>query len=82
MGLRLRSAAPGTLFCIGATVLLALASFNTPLIKSQYFLTASYVSGDYEGSMKIGTLGYCLTFEGIQTCVGPKVGYKFGQSTS
>lgn len=81
MGIPFRSATPGTLLCLGATVLLAIVSFNTPLIKSQYFLTASYSSGEYDGTINLGTLGYCLTFQGSQTCVGPKVGYEFSEST-
>ena len=80
MGVRLRSATPGTLLCLACTVLLAVVSFNTPLLKSLYFLSASYSSGQYSGTLHLGTLGYCLTFQGSETCQGPQVGYEFSES--
>lgn len=81
MGVRYRSATPGTLLCLAATILLAIVSFNTPLLKSLYFLSASYSSGQYAGTLKLGTLGYCLDENGSETCVGPTVGYEFSEST-
>ncbi len=80
MGVRYRSATPGTLLCLVATALLAVVSFNTPLIKSLYFLSATYSSGEYSGTIKLGTLGYCLTTGGTTTCTGPTVGYEFSES--
>lgn len=80
MGVRLRSATPGTLLCLAATILLAIVSFNTPLLKSLYFLSATYSSGQYAGTIQLGTLGYCLNYQGTQTCTGPTVGYSFSQS--
>ena len=82
MGVRYRSATPGTLISLIAVALLAVVSFNTPLIKSLYFLSATYESGNYAGTIHLGTLGYCLTFHGQTTCTGPKVGYEFSESTS
>lgn len=79
MGFRTRSATPGTLLCLTATALLAVVSFNTPLLKSLYFLEATYASGQYAGTMRLGTLGYCVDFQGTESCVGPTVGYQFGE---
>lgn len=45
MGYRARSATPGTVLCLIATVLLAIVSFNTPLLKSLNFLEATYTVG-------------------------------------
>jgi hypothetical protein len=81
MGVRYRSATPGTLLCLAATILLVIVSFNTPLLKSLYFLSASYSSGQYAGTLKLGTLGYCLDENGSETCVGPTVGYEFSESS-
>jgi hypothetical protein len=82
MTVRYRSATPGTLLCLAATILLAIVSFNTPLLKSLYFLSATYSSGDYAGTLNLGTLGYCLTYQGTETCVGPTVGYEFSEDPS
>lgn len=81
MGVRYRSATPGTLLSLIATVLLALVSFNTPLLKSIYFLQANFSSGQYAGTLRLGTLGYCLDAGGGEQCTGPTVGYSFGQSS-
>jgi hypothetical protein len=75
MGFRARSATPGTLLCLVATALLAIVSFNTPLLKSLYFLEARFDSGQYSGVLHLGTLGYCLN----DVCVGPQVGYEFSE---
>ncbi|WVQ99916.1 hypothetical protein IAU59_007059 [Kwoniella sp. CBS 9459] len=78
MAVRYRNATPGTLMCLIATALLAVVSFNVPLLKSLKFLHASYSSGDYSGTLDLGTLGYCRTLaSGGETCVGPQVGYEF-----
>lgn len=72
---------PAILVSIIPLVFLALVSFNTPLLKSLYFLKA-----DYSGfSATFGTLGYCTTGGNAVTngtadasgCVGPTVGYSF-----
>ncbi len=81
MGVRYRSATPGTLLCLITTALLAVVSFNTPLIKSLYFLSATYSSGSDVGTLYLGTLGYCLTTGAKMTCTGPKVGYEFSEFT-
>ena len=80
MGFRTRSATPGTLLCLVATILLAVVSFNTPLLKSLYFLEARFSSGQYAGTLRLGTLGYCLNVQGSESCVGPTVGYNFSRS--
>lgn len=80
MGVRYRSATPGTLLSLVATVLLALVSFNTPLLKSIYFLEANFSSGQYAGTLRLGTLGYCLDTGSGEQCNGPRVGYSFGTS--
>ncbi|WVQ81928.1 hypothetical protein IAT38_004055 [Cryptococcus sp. DSM 104549] len=77
MGLRFRNATPGTLLCLASTILLAIVSFNTPLLKGMYFLSASYSSGSLEGELKLGTLGFCHTLNGATNCTGPQVGYEF-----
>lgn len=71
-----RSVVPGLLLIIAAVVLLALVSFNTPLLKQLYFLDAKFE--DYD--LKLGTLGYCLDANGKVSCQGPQVGYEFGTS--
>lgn len=73
------SGLPGCLLILGACVILALVSFNTPLLKTFYFLEANFANGDYAGSLRLGTLGYCLTQSGSENCVGPQVGYNFGE---
>jgi len=61
-----------------ATVLLALVSFNVPLLKSLYFFEANFSNGEYAGRLRLGALGYCLSTGGKETCVGPKIGYNLG----
>ncbi|WRT68337.1 uncharacterized protein IL334_005313 [Kwoniella shivajii] len=77
MAIRFRNATPGTLACLIATALLAVVSFNTPMLKSLNFLSASYSSGQYSGTLTLGTLGFCHTLSGTETCTGPQVGYEF-----
>lgn len=79
MALRFRNATPGTILCLAATILLAIVSFNTPLLKSLYFLSATFSSGSYEGTMQLGTLGFCVTLNDATNCTGPTVGYEFGE---
>ena len=80
MAIRFRGATPGTLLCLAATIILAIVSFNTPLLKTLYFLQANYSSGQYAGTLQLGTLGFCLNFQGTQNCTGPTVGYEFSKS--
>lgn len=80
MVFRPRQATSGTILCLASAILLALVSFNTPLLKSMYFLEARYSTGQYAGVMRLGTLGYCLELNGATTCVGPTVGYNFSES--
>nr|VWO96725.1 Rim9 protein [Ganoderma boninense] len=75
MGL-LRPATPGFLVTLAATILLAVVSFNVPIIKSIYFLKATITESDQTGIITLGTLGYCLDLNGNQTCSKPAVGYK------
>nr|XP_019011390.1 uncharacterized protein I206_03490 [Kwoniella pini CBS 10737]OCF50171.1 hypothetical protein I206_03490 [Kwoniella pini CBS 10737] len=77
MAIRFRNATPGTLVCLIAAALLAVVSFNTPLLKSLNFLKATYSSGQYSGEITLGTLGFCHTLDGTSTCTGPQVGYEF-----
>ncbi|KIR99659.1 hypothetical protein L804_03291 [Cryptococcus deuterogattii 2001/935-1] len=81
MAVRFRNATPGTILCLAATVLLAIVSFNTPLLKSLYFLSVTVSSGSYEGTMKLGTLGFCVALNGETNCTGPTVGYEFNPNT-
>lgn len=78
MGL-LRPATPGFLVTLVATILLAVVSFNVPIIKSIYFLKATITESGQTGIITLGTLGYCLDLNGAQTCSKPTVGYKIGE---
>ncbi|KAI0778309.1 SUR7/PalI family-domain-containing protein [Trametes elegans] len=75
MGL-LRPATPGFLVTLIATALLAVVSFNVPILKSVYFLKASVAIGGSTESVVFGTLGYCLTLPNGTTCSKPSVGYQ------
>ncbi|WWC90795.1 uncharacterized protein L201_005732 [Kwoniella dendrophila CBS 6074] len=77
MGVRYRNATPGTIAVLAATALLAVVSFNTPLLKSLNFLKATFSSGQYSGEITLGTLGFCHTLDGTSSCTGPRVGYEF-----
>ncbi|KAJ9094204.1 hypothetical protein QFC20_006937, partial [Naganishia adeliensis] len=77
---------PAIVVSVIPLVLLALVSFNTPLLKSLYFLKANYAGF----SATFGTLGYCTTGGNAVTngttvdangCVGPTVGYTFDPDT-
>ncbi|KLO06783.1 pali-domain-containing protein [Schizopora paradoxa] len=72
-----RPATPGFLVTLIATILLAIVSFNAPIIKSQYFLRASLSVENINGSLDLGTLGYCLNLSNGTTCTKPAVGYEF-----
>ena len=78
MGL-LRPATPGFLVTLVATILLAVVSFNVPIIKSIFFLKATITESGQTGIITLGTLGYCLELNGNQTCSKPTVGYKIGK---
>jgi hypothetical protein len=71
---------PGHLLYLTAAIFLALVSFNTPLLKSFYFLKATYSQGANAGDVSFGTLGYCFNRSGGEVCTGPKIGYEIGQS--
>ncbi|KAI0735045.1 SUR7/PalI family-domain-containing protein [Earliella scabrosa] len=75
MGL-LRPATPGFLVTLIATILLAVVSFNVPILKSIYFLKASVRNDQVDVSVTFGTLGYCLDTGNNQTCSKPTVGYE------
>jgi hypothetical protein len=74
----MRAATPGTILILAATILLVLVTCSTPVIKSIAFLEATIGgSGSESGDViKLGCLGYCLN----DTCVGPTIGYTFGES--
>ena len=72
-----RPATPGFLATLVATGLLAAVSFGVPWIKSVYFLKAT-VTG-FDGSLTLGTLGYCLDNAGKLSCSKPSVGYEIGE---
>ncbi|KAI0375123.1 pali-domain-containing protein [Pilatotrama ljubarskyi] len=72
----LRPATPGFLVTLIATALLAVVSFNVPILKSIYFLKASVNVGGSTESVTFGTLGYCLTLPSGTTCSKPSVGYQ------
>jgi hypothetical protein len=67
---------PGHLLYLTAAIFLALVSFNTPLLKSFYFLKATYSQGANAGDVSFGTLGYCLNRSGGEVCTGPQIGYE------
>jgi hypothetical protein len=69
---------PAYLLYLTATVFLALAALNTPLLKSFYFLKATYTTGANAGEVSFGTLGYCFNRAGSEICTGPKIGYQIG----
>ncbi|KAL7417568.1 SUR7/PalI family-domain-containing protein [Mrakia frigida] len=71
----MKPATPGTILTAASTVLLALASFSTPLLKSLYFFKASFSSSSISGVLTLGTLGFCLVQDGTTTCSSPSVGY-------
>ena len=83
---KMKETIPGIVLSVIPVVLLAIVSFNTPLIKSLFFLKAEY-SG-FEATF--GTLGYCTTGGAAVTngsavdangCVGPTIGYTFDPDT-
>ena len=78
MGL-IRPATPGFLVTLIATILLAVVSFNVPILKSIYFLKASVRNDQVDVSVTFGTLGYCLDTGNNQTCSKPTVGYELGE---
>jgi len=75
----LRPATPGFIVTFVATILLAVVSFSTPLIKSVYFLKASLSVENIDGTVEFGTLGYCVTMSGLTTCSSATVGYEFSE---
>lgn len=77
-----RPATPGFLVTLTATVLLAVVSFNVPLLKSVFFLKASLTVENITGNITLGTLGYCIELSNGTTCTSPSVGYEFGMHIS
>ncbi|EJF66811.1 pali-domain-containing protein [Dichomitus squalens LYAD-421 SS1] len=72
----IRPATPGFLVTLIATALLAVVSFNVPILKSIFFLKATITESGQTGTITLGTLGYCLDLNGNQTCSKPSVGYQ------
>jgi hypothetical protein len=70
---------PGHLLYLTSAIFLVLVSFNTPLLKSFYFLKATYSQGANAGDVSFGTLGYCFNRSGGEVCTGPQVGYEIGE---
>jgi len=75
----LRPATPGFLVTLTATILLALVTFGVPINKSVFFLKASLTVENIDGSILLGTLGYCLELNNGTSCTKPAVGYSFGK---
>lgn len=71
---------PGHILYLTTAIFLALVAFNTPLLKSFYFLRATYTVGQNSGEVSFGTLGYCVLRTGGEVCTGPKIGYELGKS--
>ena len=75
-----KPATPGFVVTLIATILLALVSFNVPVIKSISFLEASLTVDNVNGTISLGTLGYCIELSSNgTTCSSPSVGYEFGE---
>ncbi|CDZ96749.1 Actin cortical patch SUR7/pH-response regulator PalI [Phaffia rhodozyma] len=68
-------ATPGTVLTLAATILLALASFCTPLIKSLYLFKATLDNDDFTGTLTLGTLGYCIEQTSSTNCSSAGFGY-------
>ena len=73
-----RPATPGFLVTLIATILLAVVSFNVPILKSIFFLKASITIDNFHGTITLGTLGYCPELNNGTTCSKPSIGYQFG----
>ncbi|KAI5122359.1 hypothetical protein M0805_004117 [Coniferiporia weirii] len=74
----LRPATPGFIVTLIATILLAIVTFNVPFIKSVYFLQASLTVDNVNGTITLGTLGYCIDLStNGTTCSKASVGYEF-----
>lgn len=54
-------------------------SFNVPYFKTIYFLRATYNSSGQSGYITLGTLGYCLSVNGNESCTKPSIGYEFSE---
>ena len=64
-------------FTIVAIILLIVVTF---CVKSVFFFKASITEGKFNGSIKFGTLGYCVELaNGTTTCSTPSVGYNPGK---
>ena len=68
-----------------ATGFLAVVVFGVPYIKQIFFLRASFGEGDFNGSVILGTLGFCLEFFNVTSngtelaCSQPAIIYQPGQ---
>ncbi|KAG9042493.1 hypothetical protein FS837_010808 [Tulasnella sp. UAMH 9824] len=76
-----RPATGGFLTTLTATILLVVVSFNVPYFKTIYFLRATYNSSGQSGYITLGTLGYCLSVNGNESCTKPSIGYEFNPNT-
>lgn len=75
----IRPATVGTVFTLAASILLALASFSTPLLKSITLFRADINTTAFTGVLELGTLGYCITQGGTVTCSPVSVGYELSE---
>lgn len=76
-------ATPGFIVTLAATILLALVSFNTPIIKSIDFIKATFSDSGVNTTITLGTLGYCIDLStNGTTCSKASVGYEFGAHIS
>lgn len=68
-----------------ATGFLGVVVFGVPYIKQIFFLRASFGEGDFNGSVILGTLGFCLEFFNATSngtelaCSQPSIIYQPGQ---
>ncbi|KAG8976184.1 hypothetical protein FRC05_004433 [Tulasnella sp. 425] len=76
-----RPATGGFLTTLTATIILIVVCFNVPYFKTIYFLRATYNSNGQGGYISLGTLGYCLSVNGNETCTKPSIGYEFNPNT-
>lgn len=70
----------GAFFALLAVGMLAVVTFSVPYIKPFHFLKASFSEDGWNGSVTLGTLGFCLDFSNVTTCLKPSsIVYKLGQ---
>ncbi|KAI8444445.1 SUR7/PalI family-domain-containing protein [Phakopsora pachyrhizi] len=70
---------PGTLVVLAGSLLLSLSTLSTPVIKSIFFLSAkvdaTVSSTKISGTLKLGTLGYCIELGSQLACSPLRFGY-------